>query len=158
MAIVSQRAGRPGRWVEFLLLLLALAIGLYAYLQVGLATTGTPPAGMVTHVGVLVLLALGAHVVLRWRAPYADPVILPTAKEYSYTARGGSWDDDPEGLRAASRKVSNREWSVQDPQRPQSIWWHTDATFVGLRVVRPLAEQENLKGFRSPVVKGKGTR
>ena len=79
MAIISQRAGRPGRWVELGLLALALAIGLYAYLQVGLATTGSPPTGMVTHVGVLVLLALGAHIVLRWRAPYADPVILPTA-------------------------------------------------------------------------------
>ncbi|WP_324650197.1 FtsW/RodA/SpoVE family cell cycle protein [Georgenia sp. H159] len=79
MAIVSQQAARPGRWVELAMLLLALAIGLYAYLQVGLATTGSPPAGMVTQVGVLVLLALVTHVVLRWRAPYADPVILPTA-------------------------------------------------------------------------------
>jgi len=34
---------------------------------------------------------------------------------------------------------------------PQSIWWHTEATFVGFRVVRPLEEQENLKGLRSKV-------
>ena len=76
------------------------------------------------------------------------------------TARGGSWDDDPDELRAASRKVSNREWSVQDPQRPQSIWWHTDATRSSACAwcVRSLEEQENLKGFRSPVVKGKGSR
>ncbi len=79
MAIISQQTSRRGRWSELGLLVLALAIGLYAYLQVGLATTGSPPTGMVTHVGVLVLLALGTHVVLRWRAPYADPVILPTA-------------------------------------------------------------------------------
>ena len=26
----------------------------------------------------------------------------------------------------------------QDPQIPQSIWYHTDADFVGFRVVRPL--------------------
>jgi formylglycine-generating enzyme required for sulfatase activity len=86
------------------------------------------------------------------------PVVIPDAKEYPYVARGGSWDDDPEKLRSAQRISSNKEWSVQDPQRPQSIWWHTDATFVGFRVVRPLEEQENLKGFRSPVVKGKGSR
>ena len=54
--------------------------------------------------------------------------------------------------------ASNLEWSVQDPQRPQSIWWHTDATFVGFRIVRPLNEQENLKGLKSLVVKGKTTR
>ena len=79
MAIVSQQSARSGRWVELMLLIVALAIGLYAYLQVGLATTGTPPAGLLTHVGVLVVLALGTHIVLRWRAPYADPVILPVA-------------------------------------------------------------------------------
>jgi formylglycine-generating enzyme required for sulfatase activity len=90
--------------------------------------------------------------------PTLGPVVLPDAKEYPYVARGGSWDDDAKDLRAATRKVSNLEWSVQDPQRPQSIWWHTDATFVGFRLVRPLNEQDNLKGLKSQVVKGKTTR
>lgn len=86
------------------------------------------------------------------------PVTLPDAKEYPYVARGGSWDDDPEMLRSAARRASDPEWSIQDPQRPQSIWWHTDATFVGFRVIRPYQEQENLQGLKSKVVKGKGTR
>jgi formylglycine-generating enzyme required for sulfatase activity len=90
--------------------------------------------------------------------PVKEPVVLPTPAEYSYVARGGSWDDDADKLRSSTRISSNREWSVQDPQRPQSIWWHTDATRVGFRVVRPLEEQEILKGVRSLVVKGKGTR
>ena len=90
--------------------------------------------------------------------PVVGPVVLPDAKEYPYVARGGSWDDDADRLRSAARKASNPEWSVQDPQRPQSIWWHTDATFVGFRIVRPLSEQENLKGLKSQVVKGKTTR
>jgi formylglycine-generating enzyme required for sulfatase activity len=87
--------------------------------------------------------------------PVRAPVVLPTAKEYPYVARGGSWDDDPDRLRSAARRSSELEWSVRDPQRPQSIWWHTDATFVGFRVVRPLQEQENLRGFKSPVVSKK---
>ncbi len=90
--------------------------------------------------------------------PTSGPVILPDAKEYSYVVRGGSWDDDADKLRSAARRGSDKEWSTQDPQRPQSIWWHTDATFVGFRIVRPLSEQENLKGLKSQVVKGKGTR
>jgi formylglycine-generating enzyme required for sulfatase activity len=90
--------------------------------------------------------------------PSKGPVVLPDAKEYPYVARGGSWDDDPEALRSAARKASTPEWSVQDPQRPQSIWWHTDATFVGFRIVRPLKEQDNLKGLKSQVVKGKTIR
>ncbi len=84
-----------------------------------------------------------------------QPVLIPDAKEYPYVARGGSWDDDADKLRSAARRASNLEWSVQDPQRPQSIWWHTDATFVGFRVVSPLVEQENLRGLKSPVVKFK---
>ncbi|MHB1555945.1 MAG: formylglycine-generating enzyme family protein [Isosphaeraceae bacterium] len=90
--------------------------------------------------------------------PTLGPVILPDAKEYPYVVRGGSWDDDADKLRSAARKGSTPEFSVQDPNRPQSIWWHTDATSVGFRIVRPLTEQENLRGLRSQVVKGKGTR
>lgn len=82
------------------------------------------------------------------------PVVLPDAKEYPYVARGGSWDDDAEMLRSATRRASDPKWSVQDPQRPQSIWWHTDATFVGFRIIRPYMEQENLKDLKSPVIKG----
>ena len=90
--------------------------------------------------------------------PIKEPVILPDAREYPYVARGGSWDDDAELLRAAARRGSTPEWSVQDPQRPQSIWWHTDATGVGFRIMRPLSEQESMKGLKSKVVKGKTTR
>ena len=90
--------------------------------------------------------------------PAVGPVLLPDKLEYSYVARGGSFDDDPEALRSAVRRSSNREWSVRDPQRPQSIWWHTDATFVGFRVVRALDEQEELKGLKSAVVSKKGTK
>ena len=71
--------------------------------------------------------------------------------------RGGSWDDDADKLRTARGARSNPEWSIQDPDRPQSIWWHTDATFVGFRIVRPLVEQENLRGLKSQVVKGRGS-
>ena len=89
--------------------------------------------------------------------PAVGPVVLPTAAEYPYVARGGNWDADADALRSAARLASNLEWSVQDPQRPQSIWWHTDATFVGFRLVRPLEEQANLKGVKSLVVKGKNS-
>ena len=86
------------------------------------------------------------------------PVLLPDAKEYPYVARGGSYDDDPEALRSAARKGSDKEWSMQDPQRPQSIWWHTEAHWVGIRLVRPLQEQDNLKDLKSPIVKRGATK
>ena len=54
--------------------------------------------------------------------------------------RGGSWDDDPELLRSAVRVPSTVDWKQQDPQIPQSIWYYTDALFVGFRVIRPLEQ------------------
>jgi formylglycine-generating enzyme required for sulfatase activity len=81
------------------------------------------------------------------------PVLLPGNRRYPHVTRGGSWDDDARRLRSAARRGSTPDWSRRDPQRPQSIWWHTDATFVGIRVVRAVDEQENLKGFRSKITR-----
>jgi formylglycine-generating enzyme required for sulfatase activity len=66
-----------------------------------------------------------------------DPVRWPS-EPYPHVVRGGSWDDDAEKLRSAARRASNKGWKVQDPQIPKSIWYLTDARFVGFRVVRPL--------------------
>jgi formylglycine-generating enzyme required for sulfatase activity len=65
----------------------------------------------------------------------ADPVAWPEA-DYPRVVRGGSWNDDPELLRCAARMFSQKGWKVQDPQLPKSIWYFTDAAFVGFRVVR----------------------
>lgn len=66
-----------------------------------------------------------------------DPVNWAT-ELYPRVVRGGSWDHDPEDLRSAARMSSRAGWKVQDPQIPKSIWYHTDAKFLGLRVVRVL--------------------
>lgn len=81
------------------------------------------------------------------------PVLLPAENRYPHVVRGGSWDDDANRLRCAARRGSVAAWSRRDPQSPQSIWWHTEATFVGFRVLRPVVEQENLKGLRSRVTR-----
>lgn len=66
--------------------------------------------------------------------------LSPPQELYGRIVRGGSWDDDAELLRSAVRRVSEEDWKQQDPQLPQSIWYHTDALWVGCRVVRPLKE------------------
>ncbi len=86
--------------------------------------------------------------------PAEVPVLIPETQHYPHVVRGGSWDDNAPLLRCAARRASKEAWNQQDPQRPRSIWWLTDATFVGLRVVRPLEEQENLRNFRSLVTPG----
>ena len=78
-------------------------------------------------------------------------MVLPTDHCYPYVVRGGSWADQPAQCRSAARRGSDRNWNRQDPYRPQSIWWLTDGDFVGFRVVRPVAEQDNLKDLRPRV-------
>ncbi len=65
----------------------------------------------------------------------ADNPVNDTKELYPHVVRGGSWDDEPARLRSAARRSSIEAWSRRDPQNPKSLWWHTDATFVGFRVV-----------------------
>jgi formylglycine-generating enzyme required for sulfatase activity/mono/diheme cytochrome c family protein len=77
-----------------------------------------------------------------------DPWVKSTTP-YPHVARGGSWDDTSEKLRSAVRRASDKSWKIQDPQLPKSIWYHTDAQFLGFRVVRPLElpPMEQVFGF-----------
>ena len=79
MAVVTPVSPRTGRNVEAVLLALAIVLSMGAYALVGLARDGRVPAGMVGIAGGLGVLVLGLHLVLRWRAPYADPTLLPMA-------------------------------------------------------------------------------
>jgi formylglycine-generating enzyme required for sulfatase activity len=72
------------------------------------------------------------------KMPAVEPWNKATAP-YPHVARGGSWDDEEAAkLRVAARRGSSAEWKRQDPQLPKSIWYHTDAQFLGFRIIRPL--------------------
>jgi formylglycine-generating enzyme required for sulfatase activity len=59
---------------------------------------------------------------------------------YPRVVRGGSYKDDLNKLRSASRGYSTHRWKQRDPQVPKSLWWHVDATHIGFRIVRPRIE------------------
>jgi len=88
--------------------------------------------------------------------PVKEPWVKAT-QPYPHVARGGHWDDDELGmLRSATRRGSSKDWKVQDPQLPKSIWYHTDAQWLGFRIVRPLnvpSPEELLKVWNSGVEK-----
>jgi cell division protein FtsW (lipid II flippase) len=68
---------RRRRGAELVLLVLALAVGIGAYAAVGLGVKEEVPADMIGYSAWLAALAVGAHLVVRFTAPYADPVLLP---------------------------------------------------------------------------------
>lgn len=59
-------------------------------------------------------------------------------KPYPHSVRGGSWDDPAGMCRSAARRGSDRTWKMTDPQLPKSIWYLSDAQWVGFRIIRPL--------------------
>jgi len=81
-------------------------------------------------------------------SPRENPWNKPT-KLYPRVVRGGSWKDTADKLCCTSRGKSNSKWKKKDPQIPKSNWWHTNAPFVGFRIVRPKNQpsKEEIKNY-----------
>jgi len=67
------------RGIEFALIVVAVLLSVYGYCAVGLAKNGTVPPGAAGYGAGLGVLALLAHFAVGFRAPYADPLLLPIA-------------------------------------------------------------------------------
>ncbi|MEU1848442.1 FtsW/RodA/SpoVE family cell cycle protein [Streptomyces sp. NPDC019990] len=65
------------RGVELALTLMAVLLSVYGYCAVGLAQHSALPPGAAGYGAGLGVLALLAHLAVRLRAPYADPLLLP---------------------------------------------------------------------------------
>ncbi|MFF0266131.1 FtsW/RodA/SpoVE family cell cycle protein [Kribbella sp. NPDC004536] len=76
---VIQIIPRTRRGVELLLLVIAVAVAVGAYVNIGITVQNSVPASTGYYAAGIGLLALIAHLALRYRAPYADPVLLPCA-------------------------------------------------------------------------------
>ncbi|GAA1240200.1 FtsW/RodA/SpoVE family cell cycle protein [Janibacter melonis] len=74
---ITTIAPKRGRNVELLLVALAIGVVVLAYINVEVAANGSVPPDLLAHTGMLAAIALVFHVVLRWRASYADPLVLP---------------------------------------------------------------------------------
>ena len=72
--------------------------------------------------------------------PFNEPV-----REYPRVVRGGSWMDNAEDLKSSKRIPSEKKWKRRDPQFPKSRWWHTNAQFLGFRIVRPFNKPNNVE-------------
>ncbi|MFG2824362.1 FtsW/RodA/SpoVE family cell cycle protein [Kitasatospora sp. NPDC048365] len=75
----ARRPVRTRRNTELALVLAAVLIAVFGYIEVGVNTDGTVPPDTAWYGAALGALALVAHGVVRWRAPYADPLPLPIA-------------------------------------------------------------------------------
>ncbi|MCQ9369020.1 FtsW/RodA/SpoVE family cell cycle protein [Brevibacterium sp. 91QC2O2] len=75
----QERPPHTYRWVELILILVAVGISALAYALVGIGTQDTVPANVYEYTGWLLALGLFLHLLTWWRAKYADPIITPVA-------------------------------------------------------------------------------
>ena len=68
---------RKRRGVELVMLIMAMGLATGAYLLVNLNIGGELPDGWYWGVGIYALIGIAAHAVIRWRIPYADPLLFP---------------------------------------------------------------------------------
>jgi len=64
--------------------------------------------------------------------------MMHVASGEDHIVRGGSCDHFAEECRSASRKFSLKNWKEQDPMFPKSVWYYTEAPYVGFRIIRPM--------------------
>lgn len=123
------------RTAELLLILFAWAMGVFGTVQIGWATgEGEPQRFWVTAVVILVV-AIVLHVVVRLKATYADPIILPAATLLTTTGLVMIYRLD---VAAAQRAVSNGSPPPTPDVYAQLTWWAIAAVlFVAVLLLVP---------------------
>ncbi|MDO5746251.1 MAG: putative peptidoglycan glycosyltransferase FtsW [Actinomycetaceae bacterium] len=79
MATVSVHKTPTGRFSELFLLLISTALGSGAYVATLLGKGVSMPSSIHLSVGIIAVVVLTVHLIVRYFVPYADPVLLPTA-------------------------------------------------------------------------------
>ncbi|HET7477614.1 MAG TPA: FtsW/RodA/SpoVE family cell cycle protein [Dermatophilaceae bacterium] len=136
MSTVAALVPRTRRNVELVLLLLAVGIVLLAYLNVGMALDNAVPPDLFTYGAGVLGLALAFHLVLRWRASYADPLLLPIA-----TLLNGL------GLVMIHRldRAYGRPFATQ--LAPKQLVWSTLAVLIAVTVILLVRDHRRLRRF-----------
>ncbi len=96
------------------------------------------PFGLVNMLGNVAELCSDWYAADAYAQYPAGTQINPTgpAAGEEQVIRGGSYRDDADNVRSASREYTKTEaWMNTDPQIPKSVWWYSDCFHVGFRVV-----------------------
>ena len=131
------------RNAELLLLLLAMALGMLAYAEVSLATDGRLPHSFwIVGSGMAALLLL-AHLTLRLKAPFADPLLLPSVALLNML-----------GLTMIHRlDIADAQRAVRNGTKPPALevyaqlTWTTVAVFLFIAVLYVVPDHRRLQRF-----------
>ena len=140
---VIQVIPRTRRGIELLLLIIAVAVAVGAYVNIGLTVQGRVPASTGYYAAGIGVLALIAHVTLRMRAPYADPVLLPCVVLLNGLGLAMIHRIDL-GLAEVAR---NNGFDPKAPTAPQQITWTAVGVVAFLVVILVIRDHRRLQGL-----------
>lgn len=143
-AVATRVRKQPSRRnLELVLLVFAWAIGVLGTLQVGWATGETTDNGVWVTAAVVGVLALAMHVVVRWKAKYADPVLLPVATLLTILGLVMIYRID---VAAASRAALNGN-PTPTPDVYAQLTWFTVAVILFVSVLVLLRDHRILQRY-----------
>lgn len=138
MSTVVSYTARPRRLTQVLLLILAGATGVTAYALVGLGRFGElDPRVMTVAIGTGVLIVL-LQVAVMWRAPYADPVILPIVLILNLLGISAIATVD-----SANKLYRGKETAMADRQ----MMWAVLGAALGIAVIVALRDHRWLRRY-----------
>ena len=131
------------RNLELLLLVLAWGLGVLGTLQVAWATgDGIPPRFWITS-GVVGALALATHGIVRWRVPYADPLMLPIATLLTILGMVIIYRLDV----AAAQRAERANAPIPSPDVYNQLTWYAVAATLFILVLLILRDHRVLQRY-----------
>ncbi|HET6294968.1 MAG TPA: FtsW/RodA/SpoVE family cell cycle protein [Kribbella sp.] len=140
---VIQIIPRTRRGVELWLLIVAIGVSVAAYVNIGLTVQDKVPASTGYYAAGIGLLALIAHFALRYRAPYADPVLLPCAVLLNGLGVAMIHRVDL-GLAKAAEEAGR---DPRGPAAPQQITWTAVGIVLFLVVILLIRDHRRLQAL-----------
>jgi cell division protein FtsW (lipid II flippase) len=140
---VIQIIPRSRRGVELMLLIVAIGVSVGAYVNIGITVQDKVPASTGYYAAGIGVLALIAHLALRYRAPYADPVLLPCAVLLNGLGVAMIHRID---LGLASVAQANGR-TPKSPAAPQQITWTAVGVILFLVVILVVRDHRRLQAL-----------
>jgi len=131
------------RWVELVLVLFAWGLGVLGTLQVGWATGEPLGQRFWITAGVVGALALVTHAVVRWRAPFADPLMLPIATALTILGLVVIFRLDI----AAAQTAQRNDRSIPTPDVYAQLTWYAVAVLLFSVVLLLLRDHRLLQRY-----------
>ena len=140
---VPTRRQPSRRNVELLLLVFAWVIGVLGTLQIGWAIGEDPDSALWITMGVVGALALAMHLIVRWKARYADPFMLPVATLLTILGLVMIYRLDI----AAARRAELNGNPAPTPDAYAQLQWFTVAAILFVAVLLLLRDHRVLQRY-----------